>query len=415
MARATRQALAALLLLLLPAMLAAFKLPCSVSIFARLRDTCAALAGRPAAARKGSLPVWKMQLSGRQQYYLEQEQVWERELDAACPAAVVGVGAGARACAHCAAELTSGAVACGQCAQAHVAFCDEACLRAAWGSHKFACSAHVEVRRSQTSDGLGVFARRAFAAGEELVRERPLVVLADQEFEAKGETYLTGRVAGLPPLRRDAVLQLADVYNEPATAVGVVQTNTLPVDAQSFGGLFALGCRINHSCRPNACFKWRDDLGCGLVLAMRPIALQEEVTIAYREGFAPRHERRALLKQLFKFDCACELCSSPSEDSDANMVAIQDLLDEIGKTAMLNPQLALIMSQKTQELLHEEGLDNPVNMVTIFYDAYQLAATLGDRDAARVYLDKMLESAVLAQGETSPLVAQLRDKFSELS
>ena len=61
------------------------------------------------------------------------------------------------------------------------------------------------------------------------------------------------------------------------------------------------------------------------------------------------------------------------------------------------------------------GLDNPVNMVTIFYDAYQLAATLGDRDAARVYLDKMLESAVLAQGETSPLVAQLRDKFSELS
>ena len=54
-------------------------------------------------------------------------------------------------------------------------------------------------------------------------------------------------------------------------------------------------------------------------------------------------------------------------------------------------------------------------MVTIFYDAYQLAATLGDRDAARVYLDKMLETAVLAQGETSPLVAQLRDKFSELS
>jgi len=53
-------------------------------------------------------------------------------------------------------------------------------------------------------------------------------------------------------------------------------------------------------------------------------------------------------------------------------------------------------------------------MVTICYDAYQLAATVGDAAAARSYLEKMLQAATHAQGETAPLVAQLRSKLLEL-
>lgn len=342
------------------------------------------------------------------------EQAWERDLDAACPSVEAAAAGCAVNCAHCSKGLEGAAVTCGGCLAASATYCSEACHQEAWEMHKFSCSATVQVKRSQTGDGLGVFARKCFSVGDELIRERPLVVLADQEFEARGESYLNERVAKLPPVRRSVVLQLADVYADPPSAVGVIQTNTLPVDDQNFGGLFALGCRINHSCRPNACFKWRDDLGCALVLASRDIAQGEEVTIAYREGFARRGERRAILKQLFKFDCACELCSSPSEESDRNMVRIQQLLDEIGRTAMINPQEALLMSQRTQLLLAEENLNTPVNMVTICYDAYQLAATVGDTAAARSYLEKMLQAATHAQGETAPLVAQLRSKLLEL-
>jgi hypothetical protein len=44
----------------------------------------------------------------------------------------------------------------------------------------------VHVKKSAMGDGMGVFARTSFEVGEELVRERPLVVLADSQFEAFG-------------------------------------------------------------------------------------------------------------------------------------------------------------------------------------------------------------------------------------
>ena len=61
-------------------------------------------------------------------------------------------------------------------------------------------------------DGMGLFARTAFAVGSELVRERPLVVLADSMFEAQGEAYLTERVALLPAPRQTACLRCALVF-----------------------------------------------------------------------------------------------------------------------------------------------------------------------------------------------------------
>ena len=186
-------------LAVLPPALAAFGLgagfPRRVPVIARLRASCSSLVhhlrrNRAARGRHTSpsapTPVWKMQLSGRQEYYLEQEQAWEREVERECPSVVAAVkaaggDAGARSCAKCSAALTSAAVTCGRCLAASASFCSEKCHREAWSGHKFWCSEQVEVRRSAMGDGLGVFARRAFGVGEELVRERPLVVLADEQ------------------------------------------------------------------------------------------------------------------------------------------------------------------------------------------------------------------------------------------
>jgi len=223
-------------------------------VIVRIRDTCSSIVKQALSRRRESgepTPVWKMKISGRQEYYLAQEQAWERDLDAACPSVEAAAAGCAVNCAHCSKGLEGAAVTCGGCLAASATYCSEACHQEAWEMHKFSCSATVQVKRSQTGDGLGVFARKCFSVGDELIRERPLVVLADQEFEARGESYLNERVAKLPPVRRSVVLQLADVYADPPSAVGVIQTNTLPVDDQNFGGLFALGCRINHSCRPN--------------------------------------------------------------------------------------------------------------------------------------------------------------------
>jgi hypothetical protein len=53
------------------------------------------------------------------------------------------------------------------------------------------------------------------------------------QFETRGEEYLNERIQQLPPARNQAAMTLADVYSQPATPVGVIRTNTLPIDGTS--------------------------------------------------------------------------------------------------------------------------------------------------------------------------------------
>jgi hypothetical protein len=136
------------------------------------------------ASRENSLPVWKMQLSGRQQYYLEQEQRWEREIDAQCPVAVLtssGLQDTGQKCAQCSGALPTSPLQCGKCSSRSVLYCTLKCHDDAWRTHKFLCSDKVQVKRSAMGDGMGVFALGPFAVGDELIREAPLVVLADSQ------------------------------------------------------------------------------------------------------------------------------------------------------------------------------------------------------------------------------------------
>ena len=75
------------------------------------------------------------------------------------------------------------------------------------------------------------------------------------------------------------------------------------------GGLYKLQSKINHSCTPNA------RLVCGFtdatidVVALRPIARHEEVTISYINPAFDRARRRSLLQAGYGFDCECALCA----------------------------------------------------------------------------------------------------------
>lgn len=133
-------------------------------------------------ARENSVHVWKMVLSGRQQFYLEQEQKWERE--AQCPMAITGskeLQDINQKCAHCSCALPTSPLQCGKCSSQSLSYCTSKCHEEAWRTHKFSCSDKVLVKRSAMGDGMGVLALRAFPVGEELIREAPLVVLADSQ------------------------------------------------------------------------------------------------------------------------------------------------------------------------------------------------------------------------------------------
>ena len=64
---------------------------------------------------------------------------------------------------------------------------------------------------------------------------------------------------------------------------------------------------LNHSCSPNAAAEVRD--GMLHVMALRPVARGEELTISYVDVRLPFQERRRILRDHYQFECRCPRCS----------------------------------------------------------------------------------------------------------
>jgi len=93
----------------------------------------------------------------------------------------------------------------------------------------------------------------------------------------------------------------------------VMQTNAFGMKTSS-QGLFAMLCRANHSCQPNAL---RYDNGVGKILiALQDIRAGEEIYINYMSDtqlLEPRQQRQEFINT-WGFVCNCELCSQPGDD-----------------------------------------------------------------------------------------------------
>jgi SET domain-containing protein len=70
---------------------------------------------------------------------------------------------------------------------------------------------------------------------------------------------------------------------------------------------------MNHSCCPNAkAFKREEDRdGQAVIIALRRISKNEEVTISYIDEELPYKERQALLAD-YGFSCKCSKCLEDS-------------------------------------------------------------------------------------------------------
>jgi hypothetical protein len=119
----------------------------------------------------------------------------------------------------------------------------------------------------------------------------------------------------MPADARSALLALNNCYED--KIIGVLRTNNwgvgaLPGHDAPYGGTGAIISRINHSCAPNALFRWNEEMFAAEVRALRPIARGEEVTMCYvpeLEGYASRQAR---LRDAYGFTCTCELCARPA-------------------------------------------------------------------------------------------------------
>jgi hypothetical protein len=245
--------------------------------------------------------------------------------------------------------------------------------------------------------GLGLIATRAFAPGERLIAEAPLV-LWESARGADGEhkwSVLEELVEALPAGSRRAFDGLMDKHapdDQFKTARGIWNTNAFRTEdvlgdgkaAQCDGversAVFRECSLLNHACRPCAHVAWSARLGQQTVHAVRPIAAGDEVTIAYVAGAdcmliatdclphqvtiayvagaeaGGRASRQAHLQAKYHFGCVCDVCElrgtaqQASDDRFERLACIHKSLSSV-------PPLELEATvEESVALLNAEGL-----------------------------------------------------------
>jgi len=116
------------------------------------------------------------------------------------------------------------------------------------------------------------------------------------------------------------------------------------------GAVYVVAAKLQHSCTPNVEYRSALKAATGELvathIALRPIAIGEELTISYlnldcagRHGLYSGQARRALLLRTKRFLCACDRCSSEPETFDAGMseeeeaAAVAQMLATVARVA----------------------------------------------------------------------------------
>jgi len=257
--------------------------------------------------------------------------------------------------------------------------------------------------------GHGVVASRAFAAGERIVAEEPLAIV-HAPTPPRGHEETVGR---LEPAAQAAFWELsqADKYGEVKTARGVWLSNAYPMDSngQKMSAVYALICRINHACRPNAHIATSRSLARKTVHAVRSIRAGEELTVTYLNAGLPRAERRAALASKFCFACSCALCGLQGAElaaSDGRQRRLGAIEATLGGVDDVYGGLEALVEERGR-LLAAEGMPRE----WAFHDMFRAFMYCHKHDEpvrADRWLGRALAAATTILGHDSKVVAEFR-------
>lgn len=259
--------------------------------------------------------------------------------------------------------------------------------------------------------GKGLVATQIIPAGTCLISEKPIFTTAEIKSNDV-ERELVRIVKKLPKDSQRAFLSLHN--NSPGGKEpfsNIVRSNGYPLGASSeVGGIFPNIARINHSCWANCQQAWSSTREQETAFAVREIKPGEELTIAYTIG-GPSKERKSKLKDLFGFDCRCEICSLPAEkqkQSDERYTGAAKLDESIGNPtrAKMSPSLALADCHALLKLYNEERItDN--RLQRLYYDAFQICIMHSDQARARVFARRCAETRAVCEGDDSADVVEM--------
>eukprot|EP00930_Biecheleria_cincta_P069697 TRINITY_DN57400_c0_g1_i1.p1 TRINITY_DN57400_c0_g1~~TRINITY_DN57400_c0_g1_i1.p1 ORF type:complete len:487 (-),score=76.68 TRINITY_DN57400_c0_g1_i1:198-1601(-) len=177
----------------------------------------------------------------------------------------------------------------------------------------------VEVVDAGPGRGFGLVAPMGADAGAVLCDEEPIL----RKPKGLPASDLVALVNQLPQDKRAKLLQMAATegcpqneagfHGEDLTALRAIRTNSVALP-DGGGAVYAIGCRANHSCRPNASLRVGSNARLQLK-ALRSIEAGEDVLVSYiGEGdlLRPQARRQELINS-WGFLCDCDRCVGPDD------------------------------------------------------------------------------------------------------
>lgn len=276
--------------------------------------------------------------------------------------------------------------------------------------------------RAIAGKGKGLVATTRIAKGTRLLSEVPIFRVPRDKNDIKDlERIVADEVKCLGDDQRRAFFDLTNIYgNAHSEALGIARTNVLPLGSGArAGGLFLEASRINHSCRHNAQNTWNENIGRLTIHALRDIEAGQEITISYLVTTSEYAERWRFLKDKFKFECKCELCSlprAPRKRSDTRLRKLEAIYKSVGAFFWgdIEPEMALRLLHTMFGLFDEEGIWN-ASIAQAYEDAYDIATDNEDESRARVFARRAYDTLRLIEGDDSSRTVKMKKAAEESS
>ncbi|KAF8627517.1 hypothetical protein AX15_004393 [Amanita polypyramis BW_CC] len=269
--------------------------------------------------------------------------------------------------------------------------------------------------RDAGQKGAGMFATRDIPAGGLIIPEHPAIIIPapslPREFAAYEALY-----RALPDYIREDLLKMANWKSEEECSYeeGIARTNGTDVDllfpdqmdgdtmelrrAREYGATFLKIDRCNHSCSPNAAYKWDVTRFASYLYALRNIKAGEEICITYTDVTAPRQTRRTKLQKSYGFLCSCRGCDIEECDIEDSDHAREELHDwwfinpgysKWWKDLCRSDDAVTKSHERALHLIEKEGLHA---IQTPFVEEIALCyAALGDEGAFREWAGRLVD------------------------
>ncbi|KAK3388099.1 hypothetical protein B0T20DRAFT_109278 [Sordaria brevicollis] len=258
--------------------------------------------------------------------------------------------------------------------------------------------------------GIGLFANRTIQRGEIVMQYTPtLIVQFGPHIDLPSsdrESFYQDAVTHLPSPRRDAFMAQfgKDIFTKiDRNAFRMFINGQNPYSGHL--GAFPEVARMNHDCRPN--LNSRIENITHSSIAVRTIAVGEELTISYIDGLLPRQARQERLQD-WGFECTCSLCSASAEEVEASDKRIQDIkdLEEEMDKAVGGGDLTTEMGERLVKLYREEGLETYIGHA--YTKAALIYAMFGVEEKAKEYATLAADAMAMELGEEAGDVVAMR-------